>query len=115
MYRRRASILPEIRVLAPSLERGLDDSWPLTSQVQTPSVQSLQIYQSREDITRSESSRYIPDEIERTNNKPNSHSIQNKIEAQTETLFYFVKHLYIQYSSCVWYITASLFIACFFH
>lgn len=65
MYRRRPSALPEIRVLAPSLERGLDDYWPLDSELpgfelpDSPSlVQSLKIYQSHDDFTRSESSRY---------------------------------------------------------
>lgn len=64
MYRRRTSILPEIRVLAPSLERGLDDSWPQISQSpeipESPSslTNSPHIYRSHDDIT-SESSRYI--------------------------------------------------------
>lgn len=60
VYRRRPSILPEIRVLAPSLERGLDDYWPLDSELpDSPSlVQSLKIYQSHDDFTRSDSSRY---------------------------------------------------------
>lgn len=65
--RRKTSILPEIRVLAPSLERGLDDSWPLSSQspdipdlTKSPSlVHSQQIYQSHDDITDSGSCRYI--------------------------------------------------------
>lgn len=61
--RRRTSILPEIRVLAPSLERGLDDSWPLSQSPEIPqSPSSLTnspcIYRSHDDIT-SESSRYI--------------------------------------------------------
>lgn len=74
MYRRRTSVIPEIRVLAPSLERGLDDTWPeysvpnSPSLVETPSIQntlsmlpsnSPQIYQSHTDISDSEISRYI--------------------------------------------------------
>lgn len=61
VYRRRPSVLPEIRVLAPSLERGLDDYWPLDSELpdsRSSFAQSLKIYQSHDDFTRSESSRY---------------------------------------------------------
>lgn len=65
VYRRRTSIIPEIRVLAPSLERGLDDSLSLRSQspdiTNSPSlVHSPQIiYQSHDDLTDSDISRYM--------------------------------------------------------
>ncbi|XP_055299160.1 piezo-type mechanosensitive ion channel component isoform X9 [Sitodiplosis mosellana] len=69
MYRRRTSVIPEIRVLAPSLERGLDDTWPEYSVPNSPSLadpssvqntlsmlrsNSPQIYQSHTDISDSE-------------------------------------------------------------
>lgn len=72
MHRRRKSILPEIRILAPSLERGLDDDSPKILELeetpnfsQTPNfsnslnVSSLpKIYRSYEDDTDNDSSRY---------------------------------------------------------
>lgn len=69
MNRRRASLVPEIRVLAPSMERGLDDSYQQISQdlspkfSNTPSniTNSPKIYRSYEDGTVTGSNRYYLD------------------------------------------------------
>lgn len=68
VYSRKTSIIPEIRILAPSLERGLDDSWPLSIRsldmpdlTNSPSlVHSPHIYHSHDDMSDSDSSRYLP-------------------------------------------------------
>lgn len=64
--RRRGSLVPEIRVLAPSLERGLDDSHQQYSQHMSPKISgspsnvtySRQIYRSYDDDTDTSNNRY---------------------------------------------------------
>lgn len=61
--RRRGSVIPEIRVLAPSLERGLDDFYqnipPKMSYPSTNLTNSLQIYRSYEDGTDTDNRYYL--------------------------------------------------------
>lgn len=57
--RRRESIIPEIRVVAPSFDRGLDESSPHITH-QSPKLTHISdIYQSYEDVdSRTDCSRY---------------------------------------------------------
>lgn len=61
--RRRGSVIPEIRVLAPSLERGLDDSYQhISSKMSYPSTNltnSPEIYRSYEDGTDTDNRYYL--------------------------------------------------------
>lgn len=61
--RRRGSVIPEIRVLAPSLEQGLDDSYQLiSSKMSYPSPEltnSPEIYRSHEDGTGTDNRYYL--------------------------------------------------------
>lgn len=71
MYRRKTSVIPEIRVVAPSLERGLDEDIPYVlhspSISQSPIISdsliasySAKIYRSYDDDdTHKDSSRYM--------------------------------------------------------
>lgn len=110
MYRRRTSVIPEIRVVAPSLERGLDDdTWPECSVPNSPSLAdpslvtlsmlpsiSPQIYQSHTDISDSEISRYITDNSDMA--KPNKlHSICFQSTTKT-TLFLVMMYILLTYS-----------------
>lgn len=58
MNRRRKSVIPEIKIIAPSVETGLDESLSQISYQNRKLSFSSEIYRSNEEDTRSYCSRY---------------------------------------------------------